>query len=356
MAGKKIRLSRFEDAWLLWSAWKLDAIYRCPLRAELAAILREERPMATLFAVGQALHYMAYRFFATERPYRSAKSFGRAWNGFWAGVVAGKHDPDTFRPPKPGEAVKSIAWENEGEKRYWFKKGRTAMESFFERHAPFRVTGTVQAIERPFKIESWHGFTLTGRLDRIDVRDEGCVIRDYKLGSYRFKDLFQARIYEIAYERCFRQQLFNDKPLLGIEFENFQSGKIHAVPLGTPDDFGKLYWYVTEASWYVRAILTGESPPAEVAERFRHFRLKDLELQTFVPNLPRGDHCANCGFVEDCLIWEEAHSHETAQSRWVKMVEARIRAEAPTQGVLPFTEAIPAAPTPKQWRKRTKQS
>jgi hypothetical protein len=317
---------KLENTWKTVSFSRLQVFLTCPLRGELEYIQKLEKPIPWLFAVGQALHYMCFRFFSVS--YKNAKTFGSAWKGFWHGVLADEHGPDGFNTN-----ATAIHWNHENQSGYWYHRGAELLEAFYERNIKLRDSGAVRMREKRFRA-LWRGLILHGVIDRIHEVKKGMIITDYKLGDQNellLEDALQMFIYAIAYEVLLREKHFDGKPLIGLHFEGLSSGKTQVAPLPSEWDLARLYKILIEYSWYVRGVLTGERPQVDVLPTFDHFRTTDIAKRMFVPNLPRGRHCDICSVVKECREWEKQNSHESSIERWYRLLEKKQRNKTPHQ-------------------------
>jgi hypothetical protein len=305
--------SRPENLWLRWSYSKLDTLTTCPLQFWFKYVLKRPYPASVIQTVGSALHFMAKQFYAVR--YKTPDSFANAWSGFWMGVVKGEHGPEGFNDRKD---IKPIAWSSDGEQWYWWNKGKELLKKFFDRNADKRGTGIGVRREQEFATP-WYGFILNGKIDRLDVVNDGVVIVDYKMGNlseYMLDETIQGTKYQIGYEETMRtKRPFNGRPLIAMHIESLLTGKISVMPLRGKFEFARLHQMLREASAYVRGVLFGEEPSADL--EFRYFNREHMAQRTFVPRLPRGKHCEYCNFVRDCQAWERRTDQPTTASLYV---------------------------------------
>ena len=285
--------NRSTNIWNSWSYTKLTALYTCPLQFWFQYVLSLKMPTTPMLAVGSGLHFMAYRFFAVR--YKSTESFTNEWKHFWNGVVRGEHGPSSY-DPRASRPV-SIAWENNNQAGYWYHKGGEMLAGFFERHIQHRVSsGNGIAIgakvEHSFRRLAWRCYSLSGQIDRIDEYPDHVEIIDYKMGAepdIMVQDSLQPLLYHLAYE---------------------EAGLATAAHVDT------LNGYLAEASTFVRSILERRQPH-RVEAPLTTLHPHCVEDGVFYPRLPRGNHCKNCIFIEQCRNWERERP-TTARDAWLK--------------------------------------
>ncbi|KKS89281.1 MAG: hypothetical protein UV65_C0035G0005 [Parcubacteria group bacterium GW2011_GWF2_43_11] len=102
-------------------------------------------------------------------------------------------------------------YENKSQKEEYYKLGKKIIKDFYEDFVknPPKILkiGNALALETPFNLKMG-GYTLNGRIDRIDQSPEGVVIIDYKTGKARENleadDKEQLLIYQIAVEEVLK--------------------------------------------------------------------------------------------------------------------------------------------------------
>ena len=327
------RIKQAADIWLSFSYSKLKSLFNCPFQFQCQYVLKKPRPKPIILAVGSALHYLAH--LNNKRLYQSADSFGKAWLGFWAGVVSGKHGPDSFRaPPEP------IGWKSANEAGYWFQQGRKILEEYYRRHQDWRASldqSITIALKSEYRLTgvSWEGFRLNGIIDRLDEYPDGVDIVDLKMGKDDLavvSSSFQPLFYQIGYERRCRNKFCSGKPLRGFVIENLITGEIQRIPTSGADRLAEFTRYLREASDYIRAILTQDQT---LVRRLIHLHPQDVENFRFFPRLPRNLHCKNCAYTADCLAWESDHG-PPPRILWIDRFIAASEQPQPRQPDLPF--------------------
>ncbi len=321
------------NIWMYFSYSKLRTLFNCPYQFQHRYVLFTPRPKSPILAVGSALHYLAH--LNNLRPYRSAESCGKAWIGFWAGVLAGRHGTESFRSPS-----EPIAWKSVGESKYWFGRGAEIMRAYYERYQSRRQTlGPTVTIgkksEYRLKAVPWQGFKLNGMIDRIDEYPDRVVIVDLKMGKddpIIVASSFQPIFYQIGYESRCRDKYFEGKPLAKFVVENLITGEEQEILPGGETQLRKFTWYLREASDYIRSIL---EPNPNLLARLTHLHPRDASPFRFVPRLPRGLHCRNCAYAEDCLAWEHDHGLPPRDLLIERFLDAAAQAH-PCQPDLPF--------------------
>lgn len=339
----------------------------CPFRGFREWILEEVVPLYPISAFGQAIHYSFERFFKphprTRRyPFEDQQAFLGQWFMFWwtAAAASGasasalafwnewleKQQAERrtkgrkpFRPPAPhgfgswSDPPDQISWRNDEQPLQLYRWGRQILRQFHDDFLLFRADGVRRLVERRF-VFNWHGFTLSGYLDRTDLRPEGAVLTDYKLDLYPAPLLdtdLQFTLYQLAWLEYFRKKLPDWKPLSAIRLYNYRSRVFQEVPIREPREFGLLLAYLVEASAYYRGILTGELAEPSLLTTFRNFNPADLERGDTSPRLPRGDHCRYCPRFSSCRQWELGQQAKSARELFLDQHQQELSALQPTQ-------------------------
>ncbi len=333
------RIQKAEAAWEKWSATKLSAAMACPLRGFYSHILRVPKPQNPLAALGQALHYMFQRFFTPHKttgnyPYQEVEKFLGVWKGFWWRAIQGHHGFSSMSSD-PME----VTWKDTDQQGKMFGSGWNILKNFFERFHEMRMDGTPRFNERRFTFK-WHGMTLTGVIDRLDLTADGAVILDYKGAPHSRHDLetgLQLTIYQLAYQYYLRTKIGDNQPLSELQIYSYWQDDYQDAPLRADNDFGMLLYYMLEASEYFRAILTGQEVHREIITQFRFFSEDDILTGDITPRLPRGSHCRFCQFFDECRQWE-LKQHPTPQALFAKHRNIKLDRIMPTQQPIPFAQ------------------
>ncbi len=331
-----------QTAYQRYSATKINALVDCPFRCFLDSILRIPAPLNPMAAFGQAIHEMARKRLTPDRrtkrcPYEEIGAFLGAWKGHWWGAVNGRHGFDGRRKPP-----QVVVWESEEQPGDLFGWGNKVLKIFHEKYVDLSHDGKKHFTEKDFTIPNWHGFTISGRIDRLDIEEDGVVIVDYKNGKYPTHLLetgFQMTIYQLAYEECLRRRIPGHPPLKEIQIYDYAHGKIQTAPLRGGHEFGILLTFLVEASEYLRAILTGSEPRKELVSEFKFFKEKDIICGDISPRLPRGNHCVYCSHFKECREWEFGRWPKPRELFLAKH-ELELAAFQPTQIRMPLSEDI----------------
>jgi len=186
---------------------QLAAFAKCPLQYKFAIILRVPVRGKANFSFGKTMHDVFYQFLKSvndERDLSQSNLFGFA---------------DQKQTKVGFEALNQIydkSWidewyENKTQKEEYYKLGKKIIKDFYEDFAenPPKIlkTGEGVALEMPFNLKVG-GYTINGRIDRIDETKGGVVIIDYKTGTPKEKleadDKEQLLIYQIAAEEVLK--------------------------------------------------------------------------------------------------------------------------------------------------------
>ncbi len=155
-----------------------------------------------------------------------------------------------------------------GEQMEWYLKGKKMMEDYAQ--AEYERKTTVDSTEREFIFE-YDGWTLRGKIDRIDKQPDGSwEVIDYKTGtdvdlSAPITDSLQLGIYSVGARRAW----------------NMQKGKV---------------------TYYFTAFNQTQSAPFEAFDEQKILDTfietgKKIEAQDFLPNTA---HCCECAFKNEC--------------------------------------------------------
>lgn len=329
--------ARPEDMWFTFSASKLIDCMACPLRGFLAYGLRLPTPYNAFAAHGTALHGMFEQFFTRARvnkryPYEDQGAFVNAWRYQWYGAVNGEFPFGKRGLNKQLKAAgwkpTTVQWSSTAQPHSLYHDGVKILTLFHERFAPIRYDGTLRVVEKQFRF-TWHGFTFTGRVDRIDYQPDGAVLIDYKpWGFYEYQRLsdVQMTMYQLAYERSIRAKAPRHLPLDALRVYHYKQGAVQDVPLRAEMDFGILFAAIVETGQYYQAVLTGRGTGMGIPRTFQLYRDDDVERGDITPRLPRGRHCTYCPFLEQCVAWKQGRlprSRDAFNAHWHGKLEQR---------------------------------
>ena len=100
-------------------------------------------------------------------------------------------------------------YQSKGQKEEYFKNGKEILKNFYQ--SDYLDVSQPSYLEKGFSIKI-NGYTLTGKIDRIDEFKEGLKIIDYKTGKPKEKlnseDKEQLLIYQMASASLFDQPIF----------------------------------------------------------------------------------------------------------------------------------------------------
>lgn len=323
----------------------LAASVSCPLQAFFQYFLQWPSPHNPLSAHGTAIHEIfrkaLKRHPRTGRyPYLTEEKLIGAWSHWWWGAV---------NPPDPASKRKShgfggfheswqpIDWAHPDQPGHLYARGINHMKKFFAVFEELRQSNRVMIVERAFSFNEG-GVKLSGRIDLLMVGPEGATLVDHK--PYSFSEPMrltgtQPTIYQLAYERTFRQQFEDRIPLTGLKIYDYNNGVLQDLPLRDPYEFGMLRKVIQEWSRYYDGVLTGRPLEPGMAEEFHLFNPGDIARGDITPRLPRGDHCKYCNFTTQCRQWERGEL-PTSRELWRQTrAEAHLR-ENPHQERLLF--------------------
>lgn len=188
---------------------QLAAFEKCPRQYKFSFILRVPIKGKAVFSFGKTIHETLHMFLkqVNEGDKKQENLFG-----FAKGLE---------NKPPSGKSV-SIAeiyennwidewYENKKQKEEYYNLGKKIIKDFYEdfsKNPPkiLKIDGA-PALELSFKLKVGD-YTLKGQIDRIDVKENGVAIIDYKTGSSKDKLDAEAKeqllIYQIAAEEIFK--------------------------------------------------------------------------------------------------------------------------------------------------------
>jgi len=194
---------------------QLAAFNKCPLQYKFAFILKIPIRGKVVFSFGKAMHNTLYAFlkYANENNIKNQSNLF----GFEEKNAEGFVNFDYL--VKIYEKNWIDEWyENKKQKEEYYKLGKKIIKNFYseflKKQPKILKINNVLALEIPFSLKIGDN-TLQGRIDRIDEREKGAVIIDYKTGSSKEKlsldDKEQLLIYQLAAEEIFK---LNPKELI----------------------------------------------------------------------------------------------------------------------------------------------
>jgi len=190
---------------------QLAAFQKCPLQYKFAFILRIPVRGKAVFSFGKTMHAVFHEFLKIVNAGQDLSQTNLF--GFGGAEAPIKQKDKDF---KLLEEIYEKNWidewyENKSQKEEYYKLGKKIIKDFYEDFVknPPKILkiGNALALETPFNLKMG-GYTLNGRIDRIDQSPEGVVIIDYKTGKARENleadDKEQLLIYQIAVEEVLK--------------------------------------------------------------------------------------------------------------------------------------------------------
>ena len=185
---------------------QLAAFQKCPLQYKFAFILRIPVRGKAVFSFGKTMHAVFHEFLKIVNEGRDLSQTN----------LFGFKDKGTLRQAQ-GELNTLIqiyekAWidewyENKNQKDEYYKLGKKIIKDFYDDFV--KNPPNVLGLEMPFNLKMG-GYTLNGRIDRIDQVTGGVAIIDYKTGAFKERletdDKEQLLIYQIAAEEVLKLQ------------------------------------------------------------------------------------------------------------------------------------------------------
>ena len=196
--------------------WHVPSVYSfsqfktfaaCPLQYKYAHLIKIPVSGKPYFSFGQAMHSTLERFYKRIQELNNA------------------HQTDLFGPSQPADkpqasgsvrvptlddllAFYTESWHDdwyrdEDEKKNYFEKGKVILRNYYKKHSESEWHVPI-SLEQSFKVNIGTHL-LSGRIDRIDVCEDGIEIVDYKTGqpkeSLSYDDKEQLFIYQLAAQR-----------------------------------------------------------------------------------------------------------------------------------------------------------
>ena len=157
-----------------FSFTSLKAYETCPLQYRYAHVLKVPVWGRWTFSFGKSMHLTLERFFRLLSERRASAQTTLFGDAGTPSVV----EPTLEELLKMYEASWIDEWYDSKETaRRYLEKGRRILEKFYEQHSGHWPT--TKAIEQGFNLKMGD-YTLKGKIDRIDERDGGVEIVDYK--------------------------------------------------------------------------------------------------------------------------------------------------------------------------------
>jgi len=198
---------------------QLAAFAKCPLQYKFAFVLRVPAKGKAVFSFGKTMHNTLYNFLKQANQSKENKQDNLFATSFAEEVnSAGSETASRREIINLNDLVEIYEknwidewYENKKQKEEYYKLGRKIVKDFYNEFSknPPRVLkiNEILALEMPFKLKIGE-HTLYGVVDRIDEKEGGAVIIDYKTGNFKSKlsldDKEQLLIYQLAAEEIFR--------------------------------------------------------------------------------------------------------------------------------------------------------
>lgn len=194
---------------------QLAAFAKCPLQYKFAFILRVPARGRAVFSFGKTMHNTFYDFLKYANEKQASKQsdlFGYKEKNASAGEKTAANPVSFDRLAEIYEKNWIDEWyENKKQKEEYYKLGKKIIKDFykeFSKNPPkvLKINDSF-ALEMPFNLKIGE-YNLYGVVDRIDEKEGGAVIIDYKTGNSKDKlssdDKEQLLIYQIAAEEIFK--------------------------------------------------------------------------------------------------------------------------------------------------------
>ena len=194
---------------------QLAAFAKCPLQYKFAFILRVPARGKAVFSFGKTMHNTFYDFLKYANEKQASKQsdlFGYKEKNASAGEKTAANPVSFDRLAEIYEKNWIDEWyENKKQKEEYYKLGKKIIKDFykeFSKNPPkvLKINNSF-ALEMPFNLKIGE-YNLYGVVDRIDEKQGGAVIIDYKTGNSKDKlssdDKEQLLIYQIAAEEIFK--------------------------------------------------------------------------------------------------------------------------------------------------------
>ncbi|PIS39625.1 MAG: CRISPR-associated protein Cas4 [Candidatus Nealsonbacteria bacterium CG08_land_8_20_14_0_20_38_20] len=192
---------------------QLAAFEKCPLQYKFAFILKIPIKGKAVFSFGKTMHGALFNFL--KQANESNKQEQENLFGF-KDAESGANKKGSNSGLESLSELYEKNWlgewyENKEQKEKYYKLGKRIIKDFYEEFSknPPKILKINQelALEMPFNLKIGE-HTLKGRIDRIDEKDGGATIIDYKTGNSKEKlamdDKEQLLIYQLAAEEVFK--------------------------------------------------------------------------------------------------------------------------------------------------------
>ncbi len=192
---------------------QLAAFEKCPLQYKFNFILKVPIKGKAVFSFGKTMHNTFYSFLKVVSE--SNKNNQGDLFGFQEKKAKTTKKDNSFKLEDLLEIYEKNwigEWyENKSQKEEYFKLGKKIVKNFYQefiKNPPkiLKINDSF-ALEMPFNLKIGKN-TLYGVIDRIDEKEEGVAIIDYKTGNSKEKlmpeDKEQLLIYQIAAEEIFK--------------------------------------------------------------------------------------------------------------------------------------------------------
>ncbi|MGB2762023.1 MAG: UvrD-helicase domain-containing protein [Minisyncoccales bacterium] len=185
---------------------QLAAFSKCPLQYKFAFILKIPIRGKSMFSFGKTMHNTLYAFLKQVNENNKSKQ---------SSLLGFKEKENVLGLDSIIEIYEKNwidEWyENKKQKEEYYKLGKKIVKDFYSEFSknPPKILkiNNVLALEIPFNLKIRDN-TLRGRIDRIDEKQGGAVIIDYKTGNSKEKlaldNKEQLLIYQIAAEEIFK--------------------------------------------------------------------------------------------------------------------------------------------------------
>jgi DNA helicase-2/ATP-dependent DNA helicase PcrA len=251
---------------------QLAAFQKCPLQYKFAFILRIPVRGKAMFSFGKTMHDVFYRFLKLVNEVKDPNQSNLFGFNSAAAVKSKSSDFKTLAE------IYEKAWvddwyENKAQREEYYKLGQKIIKDFYDdfvKNQPkILKIDQALALEMPFNLKIG-GYTLNGRIDRIDETKGGVGIVDYKTGAAKEKldadDKEQLLIYQIAAEEVLKL-------------------KPEALT----------YYYVNE---YKKASFLGSDKDKQALKEKIVQEIEEIKKSDFGPK--PGWQCSYCDFKEIC--------------------------------------------------------
>jgi len=256
---------------------QLAAFQKCPLQYKFAFILRIPVRGKAVFSFGKTMHDVFYQFLKLVNGDKNSNQSSLFGFNSTAAVKAKNSDFKLL------EEIYEKSWvdewyENKSQKEEYYKLGKKIIKDFYddfvENPPKILKIGNALGLEMPFNLKIG-GYTLNGRIDRVDQIPNGVAIIDYKTGTPKEKLDADAKeqllIYQIAAEEVLK---LNPQTLT--------------------------YYYLNE---YKKASFLGSDKDKEALKEKIIQEIEEIKKSDFKPT--PGWQCSYCDFKDICDFAEQ---------------------------------------------------